>query len=173
MYEDDLLSDNAGYSDHDLPSNDFNIDYDPSGRNDIFYNNEPRTNSVDDLADTSGDDNGRSMSLRQFCRRAKDLLQSDISDFVRFVLTGRDADDSQARIDPVFNRVTDEDPLKITRDYDSLLGVSSEIRIENSITVYPVAKSEDTLSRNVHIRYEFEPHTVGFFISSSNQRTQP
>ena len=116
------------------------------------------------------DDNVNSLSLHEFCRRAKDLLSLDQTDFVRFVLTGLDTDDRQASIDPVFNRVTPGDSLDMMRDYDSVLGFSSQIRVNSSITVFPIAKPEDTLSRSIHIRYEFSPANVSFLNLCSNLR---
>jgi hypothetical protein len=109
-------------------------------------------------------DNTNSMTLRQFCRRAKDLLNLDETDFVRFVLTGKDIDGSQSCIDPILNRVTREDPLDFIRDYDSLLGFSSQVRIKKSLTVYPVPKNEDTLSHTIHIRHKFRTVNVGFTV---------
>lgn len=105
--------------------------------------------------DETEDDRRISMTLCQFCRRAKDLLSLSQTSFVRFVLTGEDTDGSQACIDPVFNHVTPNHQLHINRDYDSLLGFCSDILVDTNITVYPVLKLDDTLSRNIHISYEF------------------
>jgi hypothetical protein len=107
-------------------------------------------------------DNIRSTTLRDFCRRAKDLLNLDSTAFVRYVLTGKDTDGSQACIDPILNRITHEDSLNFIRDYDSLLGFSSHVRLKTSLDVYPVPKNEDTLSRNIHIRHRFAIANVGF-----------
>jgi hypothetical protein len=105
-----------------------------------------------------------SMSLHQFCRRAKDLLSLDQTAFVCFLLTGQDTDGSQACIDPIINRVTRHSRLHINRDYDSLLGISSDILINTYATIYPISKLQDTLSRNIHIRYEFTTANVSFVI---------
>jgi hypothetical protein len=109
-------------------------------------------------------DNRKSMSLFGFCQRAKALLSLDQGDFVRFVLTGQDTDGRQACIDPVYNRVTQDDSLEIIRDYDSLLGISHHIRVNAAITINPIAKLEDTLSRNIHILFEFESANVSPFV---------
>jgi hypothetical protein len=109
-------------------------------------------------------DNRKSMSLHQFCQRAKALLSHDQADFVRFVLTGQDDDGVQACIDPVYNRVTPDDSLEIIRDYDSVLGISSQIQVNAAITVNPIAKLDDTLSRNIHIRYEFQSVNVSVLV---------
>jgi hypothetical protein len=102
----------------------------------------------------------RSMTLRQFCRRAKDLLNSNQTDFIRFVLTGKDTDGSQLFMDPILNRITSESSLNFIRDYDSLLGFSSKVRITTSLTIYPVPKNEDTLSHSIHIRHRFSTDEV-------------
>ena len=108
-------------------------------------------------------DNRRSISVLQFCQRAKDLLASNQADFVQFVLTGQDPDGSQACIDPIFNRVApDSHPVAI-RDYDSLLGISSQILlVDTNLVVHPISNHEDTLSKNIHIRYEFTTANVRF-----------
>ena len=109
-------------------------------------------------------DDNRTMSLRQFCRRAKDLLSLDQTGFVSFVLTGRDTDGSQVCIDPVLNRVSETYPLHINRDYDSLLGFCDDILIKTNLTVYPVSKLDDTLSRNIHLRYDFNTANVSCLV---------
>lgn len=107
-------------------------------------------------------DNRRSLSVQEFCQRAKDLLASNQAEFVQFVLTGQDTDGTQACIDPVFNRVVPDDHVVAVRDYDSLLGISSRILVDTHIVVYPVSNQEDTLSSNLHIKYEFTTANVGF-----------
>ena len=103
------------------------------------------------------------MNVLQFCQRAKDLLASNQSDFVQFVLTGQDPDGTQACIDPIFNRVTPDSHLVAIRDYDSFLGISSRILlVDTNLVVYPVSNHEDTLSSNIHIRYEFTTTNVRF-----------
>jgi uncharacterized protein (DUF1778 family) len=122
----------------------------------------------EDAMDEMEDDNLTSFSLRQFCHRAKDLLSHDQTGFVRFVLTGQDTDGRQACVDPVHNRVTPDDSLRILRDYDSLLGIHTEIIINYPIGVSPVSKLDDTLSKNIHISYEFTTNRVSFSISCSS-----
>ena len=60
-------------------------------------------------------DNVSSTTLRQFCQRAKDLLNLDSTDFVRYVLTGKDTDCSQVCINPIHNHITHEDSLNFIR----------------------------------------------------------
>jgi len=100
------------------------------------------------------------MTLREFCRRAKDLLSVDQTQFARFVLTGKDTDGSQLFIDPILNRITPEASLNFIRDYNSLLGFSSQVRITTSLTVYPVPKNQDTLCHTIHIKHRFSTANV-------------
>jgi hypothetical protein len=107
-------------------------------------------------------DNTRSMTLRQFCRRSKELLDRDPTDFVRFVLTGQDTDGRKLCIDPILNRITLEDSLDFIRDYDSVLGISSHVRVKGPLYVYPVPKNDETLSHTIHIRHKFQTADVSF-----------
>ena len=119
----------------------------------------------DQTMDESLDDTG-SMSLNRFIRRTKELLHVDQTAFICYVLMGEDTDGSKARIDPILNRISSRDSLDFMRDYDSLLGFSSEIRIKDSLAVYPVPKNEDTLSHTIHVRHQFHTADVSFIIFS-------
>ena len=114
--------------------------------------------------DSDEGDNRISMSVLEFCQRAKDLLQNDQADFVRFTLTGQDTDGTQACIDPIRNRLAahEYERLKCTRDYDSLLGISESIHVNTHLTLYPIARRNDTLSENIHLTYEFTTANVCF-----------
>lgn len=103
------------------------------------------------------------MSVLGFCERAEGLLLADQGKFVRFVLTGQDGN-SQGCIDPIINRTSEDDVLRASRDYDSLLGISKHIEVDQHLTVYPVARHEDTLSRNIHIKHEFTTANVSFLV---------
>jgi len=108
------------------------------------------------------------LSVLQFCDYAKQLLSIDQGDFVRFVLLGRN-DGLQAYIDAIRNRLEDQEDIRVGRDYDSLLGISKHILVERYLTVYPVARKEDTLTHNIHIQYEFTTNDVcllSFYCSS-------
>ncbi len=102
-------------------------------------------------------------SVSGFCQAAAALLDSpDTADFVRFVLTGVH-DGHQAVIDPILNRVrsTETSTLQLRRDYDSVLGISKDICVRSTeLTIYPLAKYQDSLKNNVHIEYEFENDLV-------------
>lgn len=138
---------------------------DDNNMDDLFGRFADGSNEDDDYPmdddEADGADGRISLSLLEFCQQAKMLLDADqTADFVRFVITGKDVNGSQACIDPVINRVTQDHPLEILRDYDSLLGISKTIQVKSDITVYPVAKQEDTLTKNVHLRHTFKTSRV-------------
>ena len=95
-----------------------------------------------------------SFSLADFYRRAKVLFKEDQAAFVKFVLSGFDGDE-RFYVDALRHSLPDDEPIQVTRDYDSLLAISDQIEVENYITVYPVAKKEDTLTANVHLQHQF------------------
>ena len=90
-----------------------------------------------------------SLSLTQFYRRAKALYREDQAAFVKFVLSGFD-DGERFFVDALRHSLPEDEPIQVTRDYDSLLAISEQIEVDNYITVYPIAKKEDTLTANVH-----------------------
>jgi hypothetical protein len=95
-------------------------------------------------------------SLSDFCAHARMLDTEETQDeYLQFVLTGEALDEAgfhQAIVDPAINWV--EDPLNVTRDYDTLLGICVDIPVQSPITVYPVANSAKTLTSSIHISYE-------------------
>jgi len=95
-----------------------------------------------------------SLSLSDFYNQAKDLYKADQAAFVKFVLSGLDGDE-RVFVDALHNSLPVDEPIQVTRDYDSLLAISDRIEVENYITVYPVAKKEDTLTANVHLDHRF------------------
>ncbi|KIM35225.1 hypothetical protein M413DRAFT_14650 [Hebeloma cylindrosporum] len=95
------------------------------------------------------------MSVADFCRRAQELRDEDDAKFVKFVLTGKDGQ-GQAVVDPILDRVKPTEEMQLTRDYDSLLGMCPDIKVHGSLTVYPLAKRDDTLTRNTHFTYRFQ-----------------
>ncbi|RXW21035.1 hypothetical protein EST38_g4823 [Candolleomyces aberdarensis] len=100
-----------------------------------------------------------SLTLEEFCTAAHELHDADrLEDFVHYVLTGI-CEGRQASIDVILNRIEDDEvqTLGITRDYDSVLGIDKHIRvIGKDITIWPVAKFEDTLKKNIHLSYSFK-----------------
>ena len=96
-----------------------------------------------------------SHSLTQFCQTTKHLLEhDDPTSFVNFVLCSRHQD-HQVVIDPIQNRLDEEYGMSVLRDFDSLLGICKDIPIHTSLTLFPLAKKEDTLNTNIHLDYSF------------------
>jgi len=108
-----------------------------------------------------------SFSLRDFYRRAKTLFKEDPATFVKFVLCGFD-DNERFYVDALQNCMPADEPILVTRDYDSLLAISDQIEVDNYITVYPIAKKEDTLTANVHLDHKFTRPGVCYSIFSVN-----
>ena len=108
------------------------------------------------------------MSVSDFCQRAEELRNEDHAKFVKFVLTGKDGQ-RQAVVDPIVDSVIPTERMQLTRDYDSILGMCPDIQVLGSLTVYPLAKREDTLTRNTHFNYLFDRGGVRYiFIFNPN-----
>jgi len=133
-------------------------------------------------------------SVFDFCRKAKSLLQQDQAQFVQFVLSGQYdeyveatdpiditlADDQglilrrcQAVIDPILDALRDDEDITVSRDYDSILGIHDDIIVSSDLTVYPVAKREDTLTKNVHLKHHFTMPTVCLYLLPHAARLSP
>jgi hypothetical protein len=92
-----------------------------------------------------------SYSLRDFVRFAKTLEHTDNSAFNRLLLTG-ETEDHQVSIDPIRNVMQPNHPVTISRDYDSIIGVTDEIIVQSSISVYPIPNPAEVLSSSIHFR---------------------
>jgi hypothetical protein len=105
----------------------------------------------------------RSYSLAEFCEIAKVLQDSDDPvSFVKFVLCGR-YQDHQVLVDAFRNRLDEQHTLEGFRDFDSLLGICPDIPVHAPLTLFPLARKEDTLHTNVHLNYSFViPGVVGY-----------
>lgn len=105
----------------------------------------------------------RSYTLGEFCDRAGELYDANqLEEFVEFALCGID-NDHQASVDVIRNRVLEADipTLRIDRDYDSVLGIDRHIRVRDQpLVLNPIARFDDTLKANVHLRYSFTNATV-------------
>jgi len=103
----------------------------------------------------------RGYTLWEFCNKAGTLSNlPDKSEFVRFALTGIESDGRQAAIDVLQNAAGFDDPLYVSRDYDSLLGLSPEIEVDDTLMMYPIAKRHDTLTHTVHLCYDIRHNMV-------------
>jgi len=104
----------------------------------------------------------KSYSLAQFCRTAKLLLDSDEpASFVRFVLCGKYLD-HQVFVDAFQNTLDEQYKFRGLRDFDSLLGISEDIPVRTSLTLFPLARKEDTLHTNIHLNYSFNIPGVSY-----------
>ncbi|KAF8868356.1 hypothetical protein CPB84DRAFT_1857950 [Gymnopilus junonius] len=109
------------------------------------------------------------MSVAQFCIHAKSILDAkDNAGFVKFVLMGIHHT-QQAIVDPILDHMTKYEGLSIMCDYDSLLGIDRDIRVQSNLTVYPLAKREDTLQTNIHLKYTFESPDIRPFHCTGSQ----
>lgn len=123
-----------------------------------FDNNSPNPRSstgpdeLQALEDSEGID---TLSLAAYVRRAKDLLEADCNpDFCKFVLNGLDGG-RQCRLDRIQNTMDHGHSVNVTHDYDSLLGLSTNLPLDTAVTISPICKIEDTLQKNIHIKYSF------------------
>lgn len=114
----------------------------------------------------------KSYSLAEFCETAKLLLESDDpSSFVQFVLCGR-FQNHQVVVDAIQNRLNEEHLIKGLRDFDSLLGIHKDIPVRASLTLFPIARKEDTLHTNIHINYSFVISTVSYMSLNQEKKIQ-
>lgn len=99
-----------------------------------------------------------SYSLTEFTDFATGLYQAQEYDaFIRFVITGEytdpDGNREQAFVDPIRGPVDPEHPLTISRDYDSLIGISSDILVDGQLSVYPVPHPTFALKTSLHMKH--------------------
>jgi len=97
----------------------------------------------------------------EFISRVTCLLEDSIADaFIRFVLTGEYRNDTgqrrQAFIDAFQSRVTRDHKLRISRDYDSLLGITQDFLVDASISVYSLPRGPSQFTHPPQItRYNY------------------
>lgn len=96
-------------------------------------------------------------SVQGFCRRGKALLEANPpaqADFVKYMLSGLDGD-LRVVVNPMEDRLEDDESITLRRDIDSLLGIEEDICVDRDLTVYPIPRKEDTLTKNIHIESQF------------------
>lgn len=104
-------------------------------------------------------------SLRGFCDEAGNILEGDAQTpgddaaFVQFVVCGIHAD-GQAHVDPMLDRLQELEDISIHRDFDSVLGVCEHILVTQDLSLYPVARKQDVLQKNIHLSYHFTSSSV-------------
>lgn len=110
----------------------------------------------------------RHLTLPQFCKEAKRILEDDdIPAFVKFVLNGVH-DDYQIVVDAIQDRVDDIHPITALRDYDSLLAIHKDVLFHADITLSPKAPNYLTLRKDVYINIpimtdkvrSYHPHRI-------------
>ncbi|KAF8525885.1 hypothetical protein BU17DRAFT_83390 [Hysterangium stoloniferum] len=75
-------------------------------------------------------------------------------DFIKFILTGEDTMSGElAVVDPIGNPLTLDHGIIANCDYDSLIGITQNIIVQSSITVYPVSNPMESLSTSIHLKY--------------------
>ncbi|PPR05563.1 hypothetical protein CVT26_008757, partial [Gymnopilus dilepis] len=102
----------------------------------------------------SDDEVVTSLTVGQFYKKCKDYLEQDPTKFVKFTLCGMDAD-GPFLVDPLRECIKRSESFVVTRDYDSLLGIHDNILATSYITIHTLARNEDSLSSNVHLKYRF------------------
>jgi len=100
-------------------------------------------------------ENQQTVSLAEFLATARNLLNDgNHTAFARFVLTGIWGEHgTQAIVDPIRNTIVHGHPVTVTRDYDSLLALVSDLPLKCTIYIYPVARQEDHLQSNIHLTH--------------------
>lgn len=101
----------------------------------------------------------QSYTVKEFVRKAKTLEREDGHAFLRFVLTG-EADEHQAVLDPIRNTLGRDHDVVATRDYDSVIGITKDIVVKSSISVYPVPNPAEVLTTSIHIKYPMKTGRV-------------
>src|SRR5579859_6979945 len=123
----------------------------------------------------------RTYSLRDFNHQATRFNDSDDkTGLLRFVLTGQVFDEvspHQAVVDPLRGHsIWEDQEIKVSRNYDSILGIASNIVVQSDISIYPVSNPADALTTSIHLKYGIERDNVSqdhiFFIQSLTNSMQ-
>lgn len=88
--------------------------------------------------------------------------------FITFLLCGY-GPEYKAVVNTEEDRLPVEEPqdIEATRDFDSLIGLSSNILVEHTELVFTItSKPNDDLRKNVHIMHEFETPAVSITVMS-------
>ncbi|RXW14188.1 hypothetical protein EST38_g11667 [Candolleomyces aberdarensis] len=98
----------------------------------------------------------RRVTLNEYYAALNELYDGDNSvDFVKAAVCGI-LDGRQSVIDIEDNRVSNKpEPLTLSRDIDSVIGISPVLLPQTYITLYPLADYNDTLQTSVHIKHTF------------------
>lgn len=124
------------------------------------------------------------LSIQKFTAIAQQFATTDDgSKFLPFVLAGRmlDDEDIDENGDDVLKRVfvnavVDaecplEDMLSLTRDYDSVIGISNDLPYTDALSIFPVPPFKETLKRDNHIKRQISRQDVSSSLSKVYQLT--
>ncbi|EKM49390.1 uncharacterized protein PHACADRAFT_33457 [Phanerochaete carnosa HHB-10118-sp] len=99
------------------------------------------------------------LSMQEFVELAKETLTGRLTvpDFVRLVLAGRKktaAGERRLNINVFKDCVSpaDIDNIAVTRDFDSIIGITTNIPLRTSLAVYPAANFRDSLLKSNHLK---------------------
>lgn len=99
-------------------------------------------------------------------RRARDKKEDHLN-FVKLMLAGI-YDGHQVVVDPIRNALTAIQRISGNRDIDSFFAICKHINVLCGLTVFPIPKREDTLTKNIHLEYEFTTAAVSFLLLNVN-----
>jgi hypothetical protein len=103
-------------------------------------------------------------TLRQVCETAEQLrtdpfldnFEADIN-AAKYLLTGRSPHTTDVlRLNVLANAISEDEidfDLTQHRDFDSLIGISPSLCSRTDLSVYPVSRFADRLSKSVHLTY--------------------
>lgn len=100
----------------------------------------------------------KQVSLQEFLQIADNLLyeKQDVYKFVRFVLAGRYI--GEGPMSRVFVNAKQglhtglpDGAVNVTRDYDSILGISNDLPYMSALAVFPLPPFKETLKKNNHM----------------------
>lgn len=108
------------------------------------------------------------ISFRHFVRHAQVLLQAgNVAAFIQFVLCGRKImqDGTQSRVIVNARQGASApnmalDTCQITRDLDSIIGISRNLPYTAPLALYPLPPFRDTLKKSNKFTYDLRQHDV-------------
>ena len=100
----------------------------------------------------------RNLTLKQYCDLCAALHDDEetIADFVRLNVCGIHAG-QQICVDPIQNRMSQDEGFTIERDYDSFLGFGNDICVvwDTPVAIHVVSNNRDVLMKDIKIEHQF------------------
>jgi hypothetical protein len=104
------------------------------------------------------------VSLLDFTRTALEMSQVNPDDwlsYAKYVLAGRSTDDHFITVNALQEAHSpDINECNMTRDYDSIIGVSHDLPFLVPLSIYPVPPFQDILRKDNHIKVTIEDDEV-------------